>query len=227
MHPSASSTGAARLGRLVAHAAGVVLAAVALTVTSPVTAHAAQGALCSGQGVSLAVDFKDLGGGVVQACDESGGGKFASEVFQDAGFELTPVGAFPGAACQVDGQPADVGCAKMPPANAYWGLYVGRAGTWAYAPTGANELKLKDGDFVAFAWQSTSTSSPPDVAPVAAPSAAPSATPSAEAEASSAPVDDESEQDGGLAWWVPTLVVVVLAGAGVGLAVRRRGAAER
>jgi hypothetical protein len=186
-------------------------------------AHAAEGAdgaLCpDAGGVSVVVDFKDLGGGVQQACVEDGAGKTASDVFTEAGHDLTPVGAFPGAACQVDGKPADVACAQMPPADAYWGLYVGQAGKWGYAPKGADELTMADGDFVGFAWQSTKTSSPPEVAPVAAPASASSDEPASAAPGES---DTEEDDDDGAPWWIAAAVVVLLGAAGAAVAVRRR-----
>ena len=197
----------------------VIVAVMSTCLVTPATAYAAEGSLCADSGVNVVVDFKELGGGVQLACDESGAGKVATEVFEAAGFELTPVGAFPGAACRVDGKPADVACAKMPPADAYWGLYVGANGKWDYAPTGADELKPKDGDFVSFAWQASSTSSPPAVAPVAQP-----VQPSEEPVEDAASEDTEEQDDeGGVPWWVPALAVLALAAGGAGIALRRRG----
>jgi hypothetical protein len=202
-----------------ARTALAVLALLGLVLWAPAPAHA-DGSVCSGDtGVSVVVDYGDLGGDVEQACVQDGAGKMAADVFEEAGHELTPVGAFPGAACKVDDLPDDVACAKMPPANAYWGLYVGTKGKWGYAPKGADELKMADGDFVAFAWQSTKTSTPPSVAPVAA---SPSAT--SDQAASSAPEQTaaDEEDDGGVAWWIPVGVVVLLLVAGAAVAVRRR-----
>ena len=204
--------------RSIVRAMLLVVAVMSTCLATPAAAYAAEGSFCADSGVNVEVDFKELGGGVQQECDEDGAGKFASEAFEDAGFELTPVGAFPGAACRVDGKPADAACAKMPPADAYWGLYVGTNGKWDYAPTGADELKLKDGDFVGFAWQSSSTSSPPAVLPVAQQSQEPSPDASADG------TEEQDEEDGGIPWWVPALAVVALAAAGTGIALRRRGA---
>lgn len=193
--------------------AALLTAMLAALVWVPAPAVAA-GSFCEDQGVNVVVDFKDLGGGVQQACVEDGAGKMASEVFADAGFELTPVGAFPGAACRVDGKPADAACADMPPANAYWGLYVGAKGKWGYAPKGANELAMADGDYVGFAWQTSKTSSPPEVAPKPQPASDTASEPASDSEA--------NEDDGGIPWWVPVGVVVVLLAAGVAIALRRR-----
>lgn len=179
-------------------------------------AHAATGSFCSGKGVSLVVDFGKLGGGVQEACVEHGAGKTADKLFEQAGHDLTPVGAFPGAVCRVDGQPKAVNCAKMPPANAYWGLYVKKGAGWDYAPKGANELVAKDGDFVGFAWQSSKKSTPPSVAPVAAPASS-SKSPSATHKSAT-----RADTSSGLSWWIPALVAVLILAAAVGVAVARR-----
>jgi hypothetical protein len=210
-----------RSARGLLQSAAFVLTALALSTTSPSTAYAAEGSLCTDGGVNVVVDFKDLGG-VQQACAETGAGKVATEVFEEAGFELTPVGAFPGAACRVDGRPAGVACAKMPPADAYWGLYVGTAGTWDYAPTGADELTLEDGAFVGFAWQSSSTSSPPEVAPVAQQPSQETSNPATVGPSDAAEDTDDAEQDSGIAWWVPAVLVVALATGGLAVVLRRR-----
>lgn len=188
-------------------------------------AHAA--GFCEGDGVNVVVDFQGIGDGVQQECVEDGAGKTAAAVFEEAGFELTPVGAFPGAACQVDELPADVKCQDMPPANAYWGLFVGKDGKWDYAPTGADQLKVKDGDFVGFAWQTSETPALPRVA------ASPGAEPSGAAAPRSADTDktdkdEKAEQaadsdDGGLPIWVPVFgVVALVAGVGAVMVTRRR-----
>lgn len=192
----------------------VALLAASLFAALP-AAHAAEGSLCSGAGVNIVVDFQELGGGIEQACDESGAGKFASQVFADAGFELTPVGAFPGAACQVNGKPEGVRCAQMPPADAYWGLYLAKNDTWGYAPTGADELKLADGAFVAFSWQGSKTPALPGVAPVEP--AVEKTDPAAE------PASDEAQDEASsLPLWVPAIAVGVLAVAAAAIGLRRR-----
>lgn len=191
---------------------------------SGVRAADAEGRLCSDdQGVSVVVDPGALGGKVQEDCVEDGGGKLATEVFESAGHELTPVGEFPGAACKVDGEPADAACQSMPPADAYWGLYLAQGEKWDYAPKGANELTLEDGSFVAFAWQDSSTSTPPSVQPVAASgsaseSAAPSGSQTSGTEVESSDSGDgtgensvQSTDDDDLSQYIPIAVIVLLA----------------
>lgn len=217
MDTSQGRSATMRRDRTLLRLAALVLAVVAACLATPSGAYAAEGSLCTDGGVNVVVDYQDLGGGVVQACDEKGAGKLASEVFEESGFELTPVAAFPGAACQVDDKPADASCAKMPPADAYWGLYLAQDGKWGYAPKGANELKLAEGDFVAFSWQGSKTSTPPGVAPVR-----PAADATGSDSGSSPAADEEEEDSSSVAWWVPVLVVVLLGAAGVVIAMRRR-----
>ena len=127
------------------------LAALLLSVAGGVwftTAPSHAQEFCKDGGVNVVVDFQEMGGGVSQECVEDGGGKLAAQVFEDAGFDLTPVGAFPGVACQIEGKPTEAACQKMPPANAYWGLFLANGKTWDYAPKGADQLKLEEGAYV-------------------------------------------------------------------------------
>jgi hypothetical protein len=213
-------------GRTALRGIGPLIAILAVVVTAlclvPAAAHAAEGNLCADGGVNVVVDFQELGGGIHQACVESGADKVAAEVFEEAGFELTPVGAFPGAACQVDGQPADASCANMPPADAYWGLYLAAQGKWGYAPKGADELTLADGAFVAFSWQGSTTPAPPGVAPV---TPAPEASnPPADSSPAAVADDEKDNSSGAVPWWVPVLVVLLLVVAGATFTLRRRTA---
>jgi hypothetical protein len=211
-----TTTRSGRAGRGTLASLLVVLVAAMCLV--PAAAHA-EGSFCTDGGVNVAVDYQDLGGGVEQVCDEDGAGKTAAQVFEESGFELTPVQPFPGAACQVEGEPADATCAKMPPADAYWGLFLAKNGKWGYAPKGADELKLADGAFVAFSWQGSKTPAPPSVDPVKAQPG--SAETSADTDASAA---EEDAEDSSVAWWIPVLVVVLLGAAGAAIALRRRTA---
>ncbi|MGH3414586.1 MAG: hypothetical protein ACRDPH_16030 [Marmoricola sp.] len=205
---------------------GLVAALVALlwAVTSSFGATAlaaapssAHGSFCSGHGVSVAVDFHQLGGGVRQACVPRGAGKSAWDVIEKAGFDLTEVSSYPGAVCEVAGKP-HTSCAKMPPATAYWGLYVGKKGAWGFATKGATQLKMHDGDFIALSWNHGKKPVKPGVAPVDRPGAN-------HAQASGRKAGNLANDAHGSStfpWWVVVLVVVVLlAGAGAVLGRRR------
>lgn len=147
----------------IAAAATLAAAAYAGMPASPASA-----ATCaSADGVSVVVDFHELGGGLQSACVAGGGGDTAASLFSAAGFPLTYVQRQPSFVCRVAGKPADDPCVNTPPADAYWGLYWsdGTSGSWTYATTGAGSLKVPDGGYVAFSWNGSSARSTPGVSP--------------------------------------------------------------
>jgi len=139
------------------------IAAAGVVVQPP-----AQAATCrSAAGVSVVVDFHELGGGVQTFCDAGGAGKYAQAQFVDAGHQLTYVQRQPGFVCRVDGTPAGDPCVNTPPADAYWSLWWsdGKSGTWTYSSTGVASLKVPAGGYVALSWQQGSAKATPGVAP--------------------------------------------------------------
>ncbi len=123
--------GVLRLG-----AAALLVAGAGVLV--PATASAAT--CTSAEGVTVVVDFKDLGGGVVADCVANDGGT-VSTLFRAAGHSLTQVTSQPGFVCRVDGLPGaeQEACNNTPPPDAYWGLWWsdGESGSWTYATSGA------------------------------------------------------------------------------------------
>ncbi|HTW14556.1 MAG TPA: hypothetical protein VMF51_05455 [Nocardioides sp.] len=164
--------------------AAVVLAAAVgpgLTLTAG-SAPAAAATCSTASGVSVLVDFKELGGGIQGTCVANGGGQRASSLFPTAGFPLTYVQNEPGFVCRVSAKPAQDPCVDTPPTDAYWGLWWsdGKNGVWNYANYGASALKVPAGSSVAFAWkQGGGSASAPGVAPPApaAPTKAPTTAP--------------------------------------------------
>ncbi|MGL5809771.1 MAG: hypothetical protein ACRCYQ_07505 [Nocardioides sp.] len=135
--------------------------------TGALLAAPAHAAACSGStGVTVVVDFKQLGGGVAQGCDSAGGGKAASSVFPAAGFPLTYVQRSPGFVCKVSGKPS-TSCVNTPPATAYWSLWWsdGKSGTWTYSAVGVGSLKVPSGGYLAFSWQGQAAKAAPGVTP--------------------------------------------------------------
>ena len=140
---------------------------------------------CAGDsGVTVVVDFQQLGGGAQAGCDPAGGGRVAAAVFPAVGFPLTDVQQTPGFTCRVSGKPASDPCVRTPPATAYWSLWWsdGRSGTWSYATVGVNSLQVPDGGYVAFSWQGQAGRALPGISPTprrtAQPVPPPSDTPS-------------------------------------------------
>ena len=144
----------------------VRLAAAALVAAAAVVvAPSAQAATCgTSSGVSVVVDFHQLGG-LQTACDAGGAGSYAAAQFTDVGHTLTYVQNEP-FVCQVDGAPSTQ-CVRTPPANAYWSLWWsdGTSGTWNYASVGVGALKVPAGGYVALSWQKGTAQVKPGVAP--------------------------------------------------------------
>ena len=142
----------------------------------------AAAATCEGPtGVSVVVDFHQLGGGVQTAC-VAGGGQTAAGLFAGAGFALTYVQRQAGFVCRINGKPASDPCVHTPPTDAYWGLWWsdGKSGQWTYATRGADAQSVPEGGYVGFSWNGSSTRSAPGLAPAAHPTqaASPTRTPS-------------------------------------------------
>lgn len=150
------------LGRLLA-AAALVAAAAGAGVPAP----AAAAGCSSAAGVTVVVDFNELGGGVPSVCDADGGGKKAAVLFGDAGFPLTYAQRQPGFVCRVSGVPTSDPCVNTAPANAYWGLWWsdGTTGTWSYSSLGAPSLTIPEGGYVAFSWDQGEGSAAPSFTP--------------------------------------------------------------
>ena len=161
--------------------AAVLAAVTGLTVVGPGTARAAAALCADAGGVSVVVDFRELGGGLATGCDADGGGKSAATLFGDAGFALEYVQRQPGFVCRVNGAPAAASCVSTPPANAYWGLYWsnGTSGSWSYSSLGVGSLTVPAGGSVAFAWQGQAQGPPGVAAPSHAGSPTPSPSPTA------------------------------------------------
>ena len=171
--PAPSRTWARTWARTAA-AATLVAAAYAGLPAAPASAAGC----ASADGVTVVVDFHELGGGVQTACVADGGGQTASQLFPAAGFPLDYVQRQPGFVCRVSGKPADNACVNTPPADAYWALYWsdGKSGRWTYATSGAGGQHVPDGGYVAFSWQGSDDSAPPGASPTPHPTASPTPT---------------------------------------------------
>jgi hypothetical protein len=158
-------------------AATVALLLGAVAVVGP----PAEATPCSGtSGVTVVVEFNDLGGGSGQACVADGGGHTADRLLRDAGHDVEFVQRFPGFVCRIDGVPADDPCVNTPPADAYWGLWWsdGTTGKWTYSSLGAASLAVPAGGYVALVWDGSAGTVRPAADPAVHPtSPTPTATP--------------------------------------------------
>jgi hypothetical protein len=166
--------------RLSGFAAAVLVAAAAYATGLGATSAAATASGCSsGEGVTVVVDFHDLGGGLQQTCDAEGGGRDGASLFVRAGYQLTPVQKQPAFVCRINGVPADDPCVNTPPADAYWALWWsdGTDGRWSYSTVAASGLKIPDGGYVAFSWNRGSGQDKPGTTPKAHVDNGPTAAP--------------------------------------------------
>lgn len=203
-------------------AARVAVATLVATSASALAGAPASAAGCpSARGVTLVVDFNQLGPQNEQRCVPSGGGSTAAELLDGNGFPLTYVQRQPGFVCRVSGLPRQDPCVNTPPADAYWALWWsdGSTGRWSYATTSAGSLEIPDGGYVALAWDQVDGDPTPSLTPsrhaagatAGRASAAPDAGPSSTA-----------EDPAGLPTWVATAGIALLFAAAGGTALRRR-----
>jgi hypothetical protein len=149
---------------LVRSAAAVAMTAAAGLAWTPPAAAAA----CSDDaGVTVVVDYARSGGsGVSVGCIAGGGGASAASLFGDAGHDLERVSSQPGAVCKVDGLRTQDACQRMPPADAFWGLFWSDGdGGWVFSQEGVDNLNVPAGGSVAWAWQNGGGYDYPSVAP--------------------------------------------------------------
>lgn len=160
------------LSALVAVLLGTATGAVVL-------AAPAQAAACAkGDGVTVVVDYHQLGGGASTTC-VPGGGRKATSAFDAAGVSLRYAARQQGFVCQVNAKPANAGCVQASPPDAYWSLWVSSGnGSWSYATTGVGGVSVPKGGWVAWSWQGQSGRAQPGVSPVGKAAAAPAPKPS-------------------------------------------------
>ncbi|RYB96146.1 hypothetical protein EUA06_00735 [Nocardioides glacieisoli] len=160
-------------------------------------APAAEAATCtSSGGVSVVVDYRELGGSILTACAPDGGGKSATAIVASVGVTLTYASRQPGFVCRVNGQPAADPCVNASPADAYWGLWWadGAKASWTYSSYASGSLTVPAGGSVGWSWQQDRASSgaaPPGVAPPVQ-SSTPTATPTPTSSPSSSPTSSPS-----------------------------------
>lgn len=142
--PRRSLAGAAgSMGTLVAIVAAATLLALPanaapLTPAAPARMATNPDGSCSGpDGVTVVIDFQDLGGGIEVRC-AADRPRSGFEALTQAGVAYETTVRFPGMLCRIAGKPADAGCYHAPPTNAYWSYWTATpGGRWSYADLGA------------------------------------------------------------------------------------------
>ena len=138
-----------------------LLVALATPVATPVSQQA--GVCPNATGVTVVVDFQELGGGVNVACAP---GPVASglEAMRAAGIAYQTAQRFPGFVCRIAGQPASDPCVNTSPASAYWAYWIAApGGSWCYSTFGAGSRRPPPGTFEgwSFALDRTAAELPP------------------------------------------------------------------
>jgi hypothetical protein len=123
--------------------AALALFAIGISMpVAPAPAHAARwadGPCTDNVGITVVIDFQELGGGVNVRCVP---GPVASglDALDKAGIAWEGTRRFPGFVCRIAGLPGvdDEPCGNTPPATAYWSYWIAsRGGSWCYSSLGA------------------------------------------------------------------------------------------
>lgn len=151
----------------------------------PAQAEVASGSGCAEtDGVTVVVDFTDVGGQIQVGCAE-GDPASGREALEAAGF--TPEDSQPGMICAVDGLPDP--CPEEFEGS-FWSYWYAEDGAWASYQVGADEADPGPGDVQG--WRYFDGSAGPQVEPAAAIAAAP-AEDSEDTEAGEDASDDSSQ----------------------------------
>ena len=130
--------------------------------------HAAswyEGACTDNVGITVVIDFQELGGGVNVRC-ASGPATTGLAALDNSGISWEGTQRFPGVVCRIAGQPGpDVEpCGNTPPGNAYWSYWIApRGGPWCYSTTGAGNRTPPPGSIEG--WSFALTQNAVDVPP--------------------------------------------------------------
>jgi hypothetical protein len=177
------------------------------TTSSMHTAAAGSAGYCrDATGVTVVVDFTDLGGDIVVRCAPGPvePGYSGLDALQGAGFSVAGTQRWGLAfVCRIQGRPtADESlhtdgnpdyherCVDTPPQSAYWGYWYARnGGSWTYSNAGPKNRDAIKGGFEGWSFSlnhSAGNNPPPGVAPTR-PATSPPSSPSTSAPSSSSP----------------------------------------
>lgn len=138
-------------------AAAILAAAGAVAIAGPARAAGSAGYCPDGNGVTVVVDYRQLGGGVVIRCapGEQATGLAALE---NAGFTVTGTLRWGKAfVCRINGKPGidTEPCVDTPPASAYWSYWhAPNGGSWTYSSQGVLARKPPLGSFEGWSFSS-------------------------------------------------------------------------
>jgi hypothetical protein len=133
--------------------ATAAFAAVAALAVSTFLVPAAQAAACA-DGVTVVVDYRELGAGVQTGC-ASGSPASGLAALSGAGFGYTFPTRQPGFVCRINELPGTdrEACVSTPPAKAYWSYWHAQpGGSWSYSSLGAGSYEPPAGSVEGWAF---------------------------------------------------------------------------
>jgi hypothetical protein len=123
-------------------------------------------------GVTVVIDFQQLGGGMIMRC-AVGDQPTGHTAIKNAGFQITGVQRWGEAfVCRIEGKPGPdtERCVNTPPVSAFWSYWhAPNSGDWTLSQDGLMSRKPPLGSFEGWSFskdRTQSTSPPPRVAPV-------------------------------------------------------------
>ncbi|NLA35352.1 MAG: hypothetical protein GX868_06650 [Actinobacteria bacterium] len=172
-----------RLGVLLATASSVFFGA---TAPSSPAAASTEGPCPSASGVTVVIDFHELGGGVHVRC-AAGPVTSGFEALRLAGINYDTATRSQGFLCRIAGQPAADPCINTSPASAYWSYWLApRGGSWCYSGWGAGSRVPPEGTVEGWSFakdKQGSTVPAPGIAPPAAVAGSPATLPARDCDA--------------------------------------------
>ena len=125
----------------------VLVLALLSPAPATVTPRQATGACAGTSGVTVVVDFRELGGGVNVVC-ALGPVSSGLDALTRAGIGFRTAQRFPGFVCRIADKPATDPCVNTSPPSAYWAYWIAApGGTWCYATLGAGSRRPPPGTF--------------------------------------------------------------------------------
>ena len=128
-------------------------------------------------GVTVVVDFQELGHGTYVGCAAQ---PVASgfDALTRAGFEYRTTTRFPGFLCRIEDKPESDSCFTTSPANAYWSYWIApRGGAWCYSNIGAGARVPPPGSVEGWSFAKDKVAAALPAPGVAPPAALPGTTP--------------------------------------------------
>ncbi|MFI6977368.1 hypothetical protein ACIBSV_02135 [Embleya sp. NPDC050154] len=166
-----------RTARVVTALALLALPATAQVTVAAPTAHAVDtakgtpGYCPDANGVTVVIDFQELGGTTIVRCAR-GDQATGHAALKNAGIEIAGVARWGEAfICRVEGRPGanSEACIDTPPASAYWSYWhSSNGGSWTYSQWGVMNRKPPLGSFEGWSFsknKTETTNPPPRVAP--------------------------------------------------------------